>query len=340
MKNKFGFILVKPQIGENIGASARSLKNFGFSKLNEKYYESLSVASKWLYYLTDPISGDCPNIGANDGAKLFNLGNDFRDFTNSVQLSNTLYNNSSAFKNLESNLYNKILKVEVPEFNLSNDSSPINDLDGFLVANQDDSKIIFRYPHGKFRPSQADFFHLDLWIEGINFLKDLGTYSYDQEKEQGKFSSVTAHNTLQFGESDQMYKFSRFLYLGWPQLKNKEIRTNDDEINLYFEMQDFIGRVHKRTISFKKKHLRVIDEYESYDGDINIRWHLPNMKWIFERNTLSSNTTDFKISVLGKDLVLRLNSKDSSKYYGRKESTSELIIKNKTQQPVITEFNW
>ena len=34
MKNKFGFILVKPQIGENIGACARSMKNFGFSKLN------------------------------------------------------------------------------------------------------------------------------------------------------------------------------------------------------------------------------------------------------------------------------------------------------------------
>ena len=34
MKNKFGFILVKPQLGENIGACARSMKNFGFSKLN------------------------------------------------------------------------------------------------------------------------------------------------------------------------------------------------------------------------------------------------------------------------------------------------------------------
>ena len=33
MKNKFGFILVNPQMGENIGASARSLKNFNFSKL-------------------------------------------------------------------------------------------------------------------------------------------------------------------------------------------------------------------------------------------------------------------------------------------------------------------
>ena len=34
MKNKFGFILVKPQLGENVGACARSLKNFGFSKLH------------------------------------------------------------------------------------------------------------------------------------------------------------------------------------------------------------------------------------------------------------------------------------------------------------------
>ena len=40
MKNNFGFILVKPQLGENIGASARSLKNFGFNNLlitNPKY---------------------------------------------------------------------------------------------------------------------------------------------------------------------------------------------------------------------------------------------------------------------------------------------------------------
>ena len=34
MRNKFGFILVKPQLGENIGACARSMKNFGFHKLH------------------------------------------------------------------------------------------------------------------------------------------------------------------------------------------------------------------------------------------------------------------------------------------------------------------
>ena len=34
MKHKFGFILVKPQLGENIGACARSMKNFGFTNLH------------------------------------------------------------------------------------------------------------------------------------------------------------------------------------------------------------------------------------------------------------------------------------------------------------------
>ena len=33
MKSNFGFILVKSQLGENIGACARSMKNFGFNKL-------------------------------------------------------------------------------------------------------------------------------------------------------------------------------------------------------------------------------------------------------------------------------------------------------------------
>ena len=30
MANKFGIVLVKPQLGENIGACAHSMKNFGF----------------------------------------------------------------------------------------------------------------------------------------------------------------------------------------------------------------------------------------------------------------------------------------------------------------------
>ena len=33
MKTKFGIVLIKPQLGENIGACARSMKNFGLKNL-------------------------------------------------------------------------------------------------------------------------------------------------------------------------------------------------------------------------------------------------------------------------------------------------------------------
>jgi tRNA/rRNA methyltransferase len=69
MRNNFGFILVKPQLGENIGACARSLKNFGFSKLN-----IVSPKDPW------PNSkAKATSVGAYDiikGARIFNSVHD------------------------------------------------------------------------------------------------------------------------------------------------------------------------------------------------------------------------------------------------------------------------
>jgi len=69
MKNKYGFILIQPQLGENIGASARSLKNFGFNNL----------------IITNPkcgwpnVKAKATSVGAFDilnKAKVFNSTND------------------------------------------------------------------------------------------------------------------------------------------------------------------------------------------------------------------------------------------------------------------------
>ena len=65
MKNSFGFILVKPQLGENIGSCARSIKNFGFTKLN-----IVSPKQGW-----PNIKSKSTSVGAFDilqKAKLFN----------------------------------------------------------------------------------------------------------------------------------------------------------------------------------------------------------------------------------------------------------------------------
>ena len=69
MGNKFGFILIKPQLGENIGASARSLKNFGFNKL----------------IITNPKLG-WPNVKAKaTSVGAIDVLNKIRIFNNTVQ---------------------------------------------------------------------------------------------------------------------------------------------------------------------------------------------------------------------------------------------------------------
>ena len=65
MKNKFGFILIKPQLGENIGACARSMKNFGFKDL-------IIVSPKFAFpnHKTKVTAVGAYNI--IDNAKVFN----------------------------------------------------------------------------------------------------------------------------------------------------------------------------------------------------------------------------------------------------------------------------
>ena len=65
MKNRFAFVLVRPQIGENIGACARSIKNFGFKKLY-----IVSPKQSW-----PNIKAKATSVGASDilkKAKIFN----------------------------------------------------------------------------------------------------------------------------------------------------------------------------------------------------------------------------------------------------------------------------
>jgi tRNA/rRNA methyltransferase len=81
MKNKFGFILIKPQLGENIGACARSLKNFGFSKLH-----IVSPKQSWPNNKAKATS-----VGAFDivkRAKIYNNTQDaIKDFNIVISLS-------------------------------------------------------------------------------------------------------------------------------------------------------------------------------------------------------------------------------------------------------------
>ena len=56
------------------------------------FYEYARAAVQWLYQMTNPETGDGPNFGANDGARLFVLSStDYRDYRPSVQLGTVLF---------------------------------------------------------------------------------------------------------------------------------------------------------------------------------------------------------------------------------------------------------
>ena len=76
MKNKFGFILVKPQLGENIGACARSLKNFGFSNL-----KIVSPKQSWPNNKAQAMS-----VGAIDIIKKAKIYNNVPDAINDFNI--------------------------------------------------------------------------------------------------------------------------------------------------------------------------------------------------------------------------------------------------------------
>ena len=102
MKNKFGFILVKPQLGENIGACARSLKNFGFSKLH-----IVSPKQSWPNNKAKATS-----VGAFDIIKRVKIYNNTRDAISdfNVVISLSARKRDINKKHISMNQFLKIIK--------------------------------------------------------------------------------------------------------------------------------------------------------------------------------------------------------------------------------------
>src|SRR5690606_13722194 len=85
---------------------------------------------------------------------------------------------------------------------------------GYHVLRAGNKTAVLRYPRFRFRPSQADALHLDLWHAGRNLLRDAGTFSYNTS-DANWFAGTAAHNTVTFNDRDQMPRLGRFLFTDW-----------------------------------------------------------------------------------------------------------------------------
>jgi hypothetical protein len=247
------------------------------------------AATRWLHALTDPTTGDGPNLGANDGGRLLQLADTlYRDHRPSVQMAMALFAGQRAYE--ADGTWNHGLRwlgIDVPSAVAPAPGNLQADDGGFMVMRRGNAMILLRYPRFRFRPSQADALHLDLWVNGQACLRDAGTYSYNAEPQWiDYFGGVAGHNTVQFDGRDQMPRLSRFLLGDWlrtEQLEPVQVNTTDTRAGASY--RDGAGACHHRQVKLGDGVLNVRDHVRGFSRCAVLRWRLAPGDWQLESAT-------------------------------------------------------
>lgn len=300
--------------------------------------ERLSVATIWLWAMTDPENGDAPNIGANDGARLLQLtGTDYRDFRPSVQLAAALFCDADAFG---PGPWTAPLRwFGVPNGQISQPPPSASfDNGGFHVLRAGRAMAVLRYPRFRFRPSQADALHLDLRHAGRNLLRDGGTFSYNSEEAEW-FSSTAAHNTVNFDGRDQMPRLGRFLFDNWLRAEDVEpIRVDDDTVTAAAAYTDRTGARHHRHVTLGPDSLICIDTLSGSFRQAELRWRLCPGDWRLEGSILRGEGVTLTIE--GEDLSPILGTSPESRYYQLRSEVPLLSVKVRNKARIVTKISF
>jgi hypothetical protein len=247
--------------------------------LSDRALSRCQAATRWLQALTDYSSGGAPNLGANDGARLFVMhGLPYRDFRPSVQWAATLFLNESPWPTEPLLEPLRWLSLEPraarPDALPSAATTPSQTFaeGGYLVQRAGSTWLLLRLPRFRFRPSHADALHLDLWVAGCNLLCDAGSFSYNTTPQfERYFSGTESHNTVQFDGRDQMPRLSRFLFGQW--LRWEEFNAGSQGASCAY--RDAQGARHRRSVRLGDSSCTIIDEVAGFRQRAVLRWHLP-----------------------------------------------------------------
>ena len=302
------------------------------------------AAATWLFNMTDAKSGDVPNLGANDGARLYNLSTaPYRDFRPSIQLAVALFCNQRAFGNsgsLNAPLY--WLGLNVPSHAALQPHSCKLDNGGYVLLHRKGTFALLRYPRFRFRPSHADALHIDLWRDGVNICRDAGTYSYNTDRQWLQyFSGTESHNTVQFDGRDQMPRVSRFLFGDWLRTDCiSQIVDCCEETSVSAAYYDRYGSYHNRSLMLKDEGLIVTDSVRGFKKSAVLRWRLRPGDWRIEGNVVTDGKCILRIEATKPLIRFELTSGWESLHYLEKNIVPVLEAEVGEPTTLTTEFTW
>ena len=311
-----------------------------------RFYSKAKGASEWLRAMIQSETGDGPNLGANDGARLLPLTDtDYRDYRPSAQLASVLFSKSRAYVDEGSwNTPLKWLKVDLPASILPKVESVQFDQGGYVVMRDAPAMAMLRYPRFRFRPSQADALHLDLWLDGENWLRDAGTFTYNTEpKWLSYFPGTAAHNTVEFDGRDQMPRFSRFLFGDWLKTSVLEpLAVSGSAQKFAAGYLDRQGCKHVRSVVMTKGSLVVTDKVSGFSESAVLRWRLRPGDWELDAANQALELDDFTLKFSTDVPLLRFEIVEGweSRYYLQKTPLPVLEIETDQAAELVTTFEW
>ncbi|NLW06051.1 MAG: heparinase [Pseudomonadaceae bacterium] len=312
-----------------------------FSKM---FYQRSLAATDWLFHFVSPETGDAPNLGANDGARLLPLTDtDYRDYRPTVQLAMVLFAKQRAYaQEGEFNLPVLWLGLELPENVAAAAGTKLFDDGGFAVLRRDKAMAMLRYPRFRFRPVQTDALHVDLWLEGENLLRDAGSYSYNTAPElQNYFPGTTSHNTIEFDARDQMPRISRFLFGAWLKTNDlKPIAYSEECTQVGASYTDWQGATHMRHISLSSTELQVQDSISGFKEKAVLRWRLAPGEWRVEGHSITNGEHRLAISAAMPIVRFELIQGWESRYYLQKTHTPVLEVEVHQLGSITTDYCW
>ena len=299
------------------------------AKLNKDTFTKIVYqnAEKSLLFLDNclnPKNGALPNYGSNDGALFFKFtDDDYRNYKSQLDDLRAVLKNEIAYNTESYHWYGienpkkiPIIQQEIGSFSNG----------GYYLINDTNSKTFIKCGSYKDRPAQSDNLHLDIWVDGMNYIRDSGSYKYNTEKKYTNyFNGCQGHNTVSVSGKDQMLKGSRFIWYYWIKKAKATLTKNTH----YFEFKGSIEAF--KHIAKNIKHQRSIKKQHSkHSWEVEDKLFNKGKRKIYLFWNVNPTVVD-TIEIITKDMdgnILKPNIEEKwfSSYYGIKEKSIQYIF--------------
>ncbi|MCG3178510.1 MAG: hypothetical protein BIFFINMI_00838 [Phycisphaerae bacterium] len=317
----------------------------------------LAAATDWLGEMIDPASGRVPNYGANDGANVLPLSVcDYLDYRPTLQAAHGLLHGC---RRLAAGPWDeKMLWLCGRESLSAPVKSPPRSAawsapdGGYYVLRGPRSWAMTRCHTFRDRPGQPDMLHVDLWIDGVNVLRDGGSYSYQAPPPWKQyFKSTAAQNTVEVGGVDQMVHGPGFLWFQWTRSRLAKFAASPDDGAGDFEGEHDgyrrlrPGVLHRRAVARRGEFWIVVDDLLGAGRtELALRWRLAEGNWRqMERNAWSADLPGvgpIRVAVAAEAEGRLLAGQESpgpegweSLYYGRKQPAPTVVLAESADLP-------